>query len=60
MDAQLPFTSNNAIRPAIEHSESTTSAVADSAIVMQDNDNDDVLWCVVCVKCGDTCECDWR
>jgi hypothetical protein len=54
MDIQLPFTNNN----AIEHSKCTTPSVADSAIVMQDNDNnDDVLWCV---KCGDTCECDWR
>ena len=54
MDAQLPFTTNN----AIEHSMGTTPSVADPAIVMQDNDNnDDVLWCV---KCGDTCVCDWR
>ena len=48
MDVHLPFTNNN----AIGHSKSTTPSVADSAIVMQDNDNnDDVLWCV---KCGDT------
>ena len=54
MDVHLPFTNNN----AIEHSKCTTPSVVDSAIVMQDNDNnDDVLWCV---KCGDTCECDWR
>ena len=53
-DAQLPFINNN----AIELSKSTTPSVADSAVVMQDNDNnDDVLWCV---KCGDTCECVWR
>ena len=51
MDVHLPFTNNN----AIEHSKCTTPPVVDSAIVMQDND--DVLWCV---KCGDTCGCDWR
>ena len=54
MDVHLPLTNNN----AIEYSKCTTPSVVDSAIVMQDNDNnDDVLWCV---KCGDTCECDWR
>ena len=51
MDVHLPLTNNN----AIEYSKCTTPSVVDSAIVMQDNDNnDDVLWCV---KCGDTCEC---
>jgi hypothetical protein len=54
MDVHLPLTNNN----AIEYSKCTTPSVVNSAIVMQDNDNnDDVLWCV---KCGDTCECDWR
>ena len=54
MVAQLPFTNNN----AIEHTKSMTPSVADSACMLQDYDNnDDVLWCV---KCGDTCECDWR
>ena len=43
MDVHLPLTNNN----AIEHSKYTTPSVVDSAIVMQDNDNnDDVLWCV--------------
>ena len=52
MDGQLPLANYN----AIEDSESTTPAVAVSAIEMQDNNNNDVL---CCVKCGGTCGCEW-
>ena len=56
MISRLPFFNHNAIESSTSSANAEAASMTDAFNLDVGGNNDDVLWCV---KCGDTCECDW-